>query len=651
MPRSIARFALPLLLVCAVLVAYLPALHAGYVWDDDLHLLNNPVLKAGGLARIWVPGTYINYWPLTFSVYWLEDALWGVGHPMGFHLVNILLHAGSAVWVGLVLSRLTRIAGGAWLAAAIFALHPVNVESVAWVAQLKNTLSLFLTLASVWLYLRSEDAGREAMYPLAVGVFALSTLAKGITVTLPVVLLALAWWQRGRITRRDLWRVLPFLVIGVVMACVEVAMQKEGQPWEIPRTDGPSARLAGAGWCVAFYLYKLIWPFNLSFVYPRWTIDGGKLLSFVPDAALLSALAVAWWQRSQPWARGLLMLLVCYLALLLPVLGFTNIYFMRYSLVADHWQYAAMIVPAAAAGALAARWARRGALRVAVPVISVALVAGLGTLTYAQTRAYKDYETLWFDVQRRNPEAWLSYLNLGNWYANQNRPQEAIAQFEATVRLKPDEFFAYNNLGVMRARVGRDEEAITTFERALAIKPDYDLARVNLVRTQKDLAKRLLGFRDADAAMYLRRASELAPDDPEVHFLLGVALTNLDDVRGAADQFQKAVTLKPDRFESHDALARLLATRAPNDGGDPSRAIREAQQACVLTGNLDGLRFDTLALAYASAGRFAEAVIAEQRALELIGKTGAPADVSRLRNHLSLFESGKPYRAPGRLPQ
>ena len=263
---------LGLLLVGATCVAYLPALRAGYVWDDDLHLLKNPVLLPGGLAKIRVPGTYINYWPLTFSTYWLENALWGVAHPIGFHFVNILFHAASGLLVWRVLLRLRLPSWGALLGAAIFALHPVNVESVAWVAQLKNVMSLFLTLLATWFYLRHEDTGEWSMYALAVAVFALSTLAKGMGVTLPAVLLALAWWQRRRITRRDVWRVIPFLVIGVVMACVEVAMQKEGQPWEVARTDGPLGRLAGAGWCVGFYLYKLIWPLNLSFVYPRWTI-------------------------------------------------------------------------------------------------------------------------------------------------------------------------------------------------------------------------------------------------------------------------------------------------------------------------------------------------------------------------------------------
>src|SRR5579864_1932299 len=566
---------------------------------------------------------------------------------MGFHLVNILLHAGCALLVWRVLSRLRVPGWGALLGAAIFALHPVNVESVAWVAQLKNVLSLFLVLLATWLYLRHEDTGERGMYALAVGAFALSTLAKGIGVTLPAVLLALAWWRRGRIDRHDVRRMLPFLVIGVVMACVEVAMQKEGQPWEIPRTDSPLARLAGAGWCVGFYFYKLIWPLNLSFVYTRWTIDGGNPRSFVPDVALLCATVVAGWQRRR-WSRGPFMVLCCYVALLLPVLGFANIYFMRYSLVADHWQYAAMIAPAAGMGALLAAAERRGIPRTAVTAVSLALLGCLGALTYRQARVYHDIETLWEDVLSRNPGSWLAHHSLGNWLANQGREREAVEHYQAAVELKPDDFQVYNNLGLMLSHLGQDEDAFANFERALAIKPDYVLARENLVSQYKRLGRLLLGSEDADARRYYVRVTELAPADAEAHYGLGLALLNLNDVAQAVDELQQAVRLRPDLDEPHDALARILATRAPSDGGDPNRALSEAERACALTAYRDGRRLDTLGLAYASAGRFSEAVATEEKALQLVDAMASADIVAQLQTHLRLFRAGKSYRAPMR---
>ncbi len=194
---------------------------------------------------------------------------------------------------------------------------------------------------------------------LSIGVFLLSALAKVIAVTLPVVLLACAWWQRGRIARRDLLQVLPYLLIGVVMTCIEVSSQHlAGTGGTAVRCDSFFSRAAVAGCAVWFYLGKLIWPVDLIFVYPRWSIDERNMLAYLPGLLLAILLGLAWWQR-RGWGRPLVMLIVCYVALLLPVLGFVNIYFMEYSLVADHWQYAAMIVPCAVFAAAAATLGRR----------------------------------------------------------------------------------------------------------------------------------------------------------------------------------------------------------------------------------------------------------------------------------------------------
>ena len=201
---------------------YQPAWHGGFLWDDDSHLLNNPVLRPGALAEVWVPGTYINYWPITFAAYWFQYKLWGL-QPLGYHLVNLALHAISSLLVWRLLVRL-RVPG-AMFAAAIFALHPVNVESVAWIAQLKGVLSLLLTLVSVLLYVGHERYGGRWRYAAAVAAFLLSGLAKGAAVTLPIVLLSLAWWRRGRIAWRDLLRVMPFMLIGAAVAGVEIWSQ------------------------------------------------------------------------------------------------------------------------------------------------------------------------------------------------------------------------------------------------------------------------------------------------------------------------------------------------------------------------------------------------------------------------------------------
>ncbi len=399
-------------LLAGVILVYQPAWHGGLLLDDREHLLNNPVLKPGGLLKAWVPGTYINYWPLTFTAYRLQFEIWGL-NPVGFHIVNIVLHAISAILVWRILVHLE--APGAMFAAALFALHPVNVESVAWIAQLKNILSLLLALLSVLLYLLYEERGKWWRLVLSIGVFWLSALAKGIALTLPVVLLACAWWQRGRIGRRDLLRVLPYLLIGLFMAGMEVWSQRLlGAAETTVRSDGLLSRAAVAGCAVWFYLWKLIWPVNLIFVYPRWSIDERDVVSYLPGVLLVIVLALAWWQR-RSWGRPVVMLIVCYVALLLPALGFVNISFMEHSLVADHWQYAAMIVPCAMFAAVAATLGHRRLWhRPAGYVWCIALLAVLAGLTWQQSRMYADAETLYRTTIDRNPNCWMAYNNLGN---------------------------------------------------------------------------------------------------------------------------------------------------------------------------------------------------------------------------------------------
>jgi hypothetical protein len=294
-----------LALVAAVFLVYQPAWRGGFILDDDTHLLNNPVLRPGGVLRTWVPGAYIAYWPLTFTVYWAEYRLWGPA-PLGFHLVNIALHALSALLVWRILALL-RVPG-ALLGAALFALHPVNVESVAWIAQLKNTLSLALTLLSVLFYLlasrsrlpggtlggaadlaapsSARQAGPTWWYVGAVAAFALATLAKGMTLTLPAVLLACAWWQRGRIERRDLRRVVPFVLIATTMAVMEVYQQHVSAQQTVVRSDGLLSRAAVAGCAVWFYLGKLIWPADLTFIYARWNLGAVDAWWLLPGALL-----------------------------------------------------------------------------------------------------------------------------------------------------------------------------------------------------------------------------------------------------------------------------------------------------------------------------------------------------------------------------
>ena len=661
-------------LVVAVFVVYRPAWHGAFIWDNDTHLLNNPVLAPGGVFRTWVPGTYVNYWPLTFTVYRVEYQLWGLA-PLGFHLVNIALHAVSAILIWRVLALL-RVPG-ALLAAALFALHPANVESVAWITQLKNVLSLVLTLVSVLLYLLSErrggrwgfvspvlspasrsrlpggtlgcatdptapspasrsrlpggtlgcaadptapsparqagptqssparQAGATWLLAAAVAVFALATLAKGMTLTLPVVLLACAWWQRGRIAARDLWRVLPFLLIGLAMVCMEVLQQHAVAGQTVVRSDGLLSRTAVAGCAVWFYLWKLVWPVDLIFVYPRWNLAAVSAVWFAPGLLLAAILALAWRWRDT-WGRPLLMLIVCYVALLLPVLGFVNIYFMEYSLVADHWQYAAMIVPcAAAAGAVATARSRWRWCRLAGAVLCPALLAALAVLTWRQSSMYADIERLCQTTIDRNPKCWMAEICLGVASVHRGQINEGIAHYQRALEIKPDCTEACNNLGVALGGCGRIDEAIARYRQALQIKPEYAEAHNNLGTT---LARR---GQIGQAIAHFKRAVEIKPSYAEAHLNLGSALTACGQMGEAIAHFQWALAIKPDYAEAHNSLGAALAA-----GGRTDEAIAHLRTALRIRPKYAEAQY-VLGTISAGQGRTNEAIAHYQEALKI----------------------------------
>ncbi len=601
LPFDPRKWLLAVALIVAVFLAYQPVWQGGFIWDDDLHLLNNPVLKPGGLLQTWIPGTYINYWPLTFTVYRLEFEMWGL-NPLGFHLVNIALHAVSALLVWRILERL-RIPG-AILAAAIFALHPVNVESVAWITQFKNTLSLALALLSMFFYFQHERDGGRWRFALSLGMFLLSALAKGVALTLPVVLLACAWWQRGSIGRRDLLRVLPFVLIAALMVGMEVAQQHAVAGTLVVRADSLLSRTAIAGCAVWFYFWKVIWPTNLVFVYPQWSISERDPLSYLPGVLLVVILTLAWWRR-RSWGRPVVMAVICYVALLLPVLGFVNIYFMEYSLVADHWQYAAMIVPCAAFAGLIAMLGRRlGWRRPAQYAAGMLPLAILGCLTWCQSGMYTDSEKLFRTTIEQNPTCWMAHNNLALLLASTGRAEEAIAHSQIALTLHPDDAPAHHNLGAALAMRGQIDDAIVHFRRAVEIAPDFALAHSSLDRALA-IHERLL-----KTLAERRKLLESRPDD--------VALLN--------------------------ATAWLLATNPNESIRNGSEAVELAQRAVRLSGGRQPAILGTLAAAYAEKGQFTDAVQTAQQALALASADNNVSLADALRAQLELYRAGSPYR-------
>src|SRR5438874_11242692 len=330
-----------LILAVVTILAYQPAWQGGLLWDDD-NCTTPPELRSlDGLRRIWfVPRTIAQYYPLLFSSYWLQQRLWG-DSPSGYHLVNLLLHIGCVVLVLRIL-RFLRIPG-AELATIIFALHPVNVETVAWITERKNTLSGVFGLAATLWYLKFDEGRRSRSYALAVGLFFLGLLSKTAIVTLPLALLVIFWWKRGAISwRRDVVPLIPFFFLSATAGLMTSWVEYGNIGYKaITLALSPVDRCLIAGRAFWFQLGKVLWPSNLMFVYPRWEINAAVWWQYLFPLGVLGLLGILWSLRR--WSRAPLSGVLVYIFLLLPSLGFLYIYFFIYSFVADHWQYLACL--------------------------------------------------------------------------------------------------------------------------------------------------------------------------------------------------------------------------------------------------------------------------------------------------------------------
>lgn len=494
-------------------VVYLPALHGEFIWDDFLVVQQNPLVTGQlNLRSVWLHTDF----PLSNVVLWLEWLLWR-NDTTGYHVVNLLLHALNSVLVWRVLARLKI--PGAWLAGALFTVHPVCVASVAWITELKNTLSLPFFLGSLWCYLRFDEASTSnktfrtrCWYWLALALFLLALLAKTSTVMLPVVLLACAWWRRGTLARAECLRIVPFFVLSLAFGCMSIWFQQHQAFTTGPvQMENFFGRLAGAGAALCFYLGKALLPLDLSPIYPRWEIDPASPTAWLPLLCWSLLLFACWWTR-RGWGRPALFAFGCFTVTLFPVLGFFDMYYLAISRVSDHFNYLPLICVVAGVGALLKVLLPRKVLGWAASLLLVAL----SVLTLQHARVFTTEERLWQDTLAKNPGSSSAHNNLGSIRAEQNRLEEALLHFEAAVRLDPQNAAAQLNLGRALARHGRFEEACLHFEASLKIKPN----------------------------------------DPDTHYYYGQALAGLGRKGEAIAQFKKALRLQP-HAETRKALDQL----------------------------------------------------------------------------------------------
>jgi tetratricopeptide (TPR) repeat protein len=538
-----------LALFAATFLVYLPTFNAGFIWNDSDYVTAPVLQSVEGFRRIWFElGATEQYYPFLHSAFWFEHRLWG-DSPLGYHVLNILLHATSACVLAAVLRRLA--VRGAWLAAFIFALHPVYVESVAWISEQKNTLSLVFYLLAALLYLRFDATRRPRAYAGATALFIVGLLTKSVTATLPAALLVVFWWQRGRLDwRRDVRPLLLWFVLGAAMGVLSAWVEKEyigAQGSEFALSSLERCLLAGRiGW---FYLGKLFWPADLIFIYPRWIVDPRDLWQWLFPVAALVALTGLWWWRRR--SRAPLAAALFFAGSLFPTLGFFNVYAFRFSFVADHWQYLPSIgIVAFAAARLVSVMPRLDRWDCVAPWL---LLTSLGLLTFHQSRMYADMQTFYTTTLARNPDAWMAHNNLGNLLREQGDLAGAQSHFEAALRIRPDLEKVHNNLGSILRDQRRYDEAVDHYQRALQLKPDYTDALNNLGSLLRQQG------RSREAIAHLFHAIRIDPDYADARNNLGMALRDEGKMREALTEFERAVRLDPKMAAAHLNLALTLS--------------------------------------------------------------------------------------------
>jgi tetratricopeptide (TPR) repeat protein len=636
--RDVAPALAALGLVVLTAVAYAPAFRAGWVWDDDSYVTANAALRtADGLRRIWTePGAVAQYYPLTFTTLWLDYQLHGLD-PAAYHALNVALHAASAVVLWLLARALALPAP--WLVAALFAVHPMHVESVAWVTERKNVLSgLLYLLAFLALvrWRRERDGGGRSgrWYALGLACFVGALLSKTVASTLPAVFLVVVWWRTGRVGMRDVVAMAPFFALGLGLGSVTAWLERThvgavGSYWN----QTPLERLLIAGRVPWFYAAKLVLPWPLVFIYPRWTLDASALWQWLFPLAT-AVVGIGLLALIPRLGRGPAAAVLAYGMTLAPALGLVDVYPMRYSYVADHFAYLASIplLALAVGGAVSLR-------RRIPPAVPVAVTLVLAAATWSRCLAFQDAATLWRDTLAKNPSATIAYLNLGYDLYRQGQAREAIALFDRGLAIEPDAADLLNDRALALGALGRTEEAIATYRRGADADPTHAEVRSNLGNLLASLGRydeALAAYRDAvrirpsfaeahnnlanvqavrgetaDALVHYERALAIDPGYVEAERNMAEVLLAAGRAADACIHFERALRLEPRMVAAAVGQVRCLAAsgRAADAVAWGSEALRWAPESAALRHALAG--------ALAAAGRTDEAAAREREALAL----------------------------------
>ena len=604
-----------LLLIIATFISHWQAIGGGFIWDDDAHVTRIDLRSLEGLWNIWFKlGATQQYYPLLHSIFWFEHAIWGDAASY-YHVVNILFHTIAALLLVAVLRRLEI--PGAWIAGFIFALHPVHVESVAWITEQKNTISAIFYFLTIYSYIKYDQTRNRKDYWYALAFFVLALLSKTVTATLPAALLVIFWWKRGKLSLKDdVYPLLPFFVLGAIggifTAWVErVYIGAHGSDFLLT----PLMRCLLAGHVIWFYFGKLLLPANLIFIYQHWTIDASDASQYFYPMAVLAAIGVLFWFAVKPYkgrapdrlSRAPLAGFLFFCGTLFPVLGFANVYPFMFSYVADHFQYLAslgILVPLAAGLTLFVESLPMEGKGNASAIGGVC-IALLGFLSWNQCSIYKDGKTLYLDTLAKNPMCWMAHNNLGAILLNQGGDISlAQAQFEEAIKIRPPYADAQANLSTVLLRQSRFQEAIPHGYEALRLHQSPE--------NENNLAIGLAGIgRTAEAVSHYEMAVKLRPNYVEALNNLGNSYMVLGRKQDALNAYQTAVKYVPTYVDAYVNIGFVLM-----GAGHPTEGLAAYEQACKLSPASPGTQIN-LANAYSSVGRFADALVHYQEAIRL----------------------------------
>jgi tetratricopeptide (TPR) repeat protein len=589
-----------LAIAALVLAVYYPTLNNGFISDDMFYVRENQKLASwGGLKDIWFKiGATPQYYPLVHTFLWMEYHAWDLD-PRGYHAVGMVVHAANALLLWWLLKRLE--VPGAWLGAALFAVHPVEVETVAWASEQKNLFGATFALGSILAFLSFRPAAERpaanrpwAIYALSIVLYMAALFCKTVTITTPAVLLVIYWWKLGRITRRELLPLAPFFVVGAALASITVWMERSvvgatGPQWNHTFVE----RLLIAGRAVWFYAGKLVWPYPLSFVYERWRIDASDWWQYLYPVAAL-ALLIALWALRHRIGRGPLAAALIFGGVLMPALGFFDVYPFLFSFVADHYQYHASMAFLAAISAGGVLLAQRFPLQ----HTWLALVCATGIFTllvvvaHSETYAYKDNESLIRHGMARCPQAWAVQFRYATLLSQERNYAGALEHYREALRLFPEHPAIHTSIGDTLASLGRSDDAIAEYHRAL----NAELHPIDRSAAHYRLANVLIkANRKADAIQQLRAAIQHDPEHTLAIHNLGILLMEQGDLAGAIEQFRAVIKIDPTAVASWQALAEGLEAH-----GQPREALTTLHSAVKLLPNDAGLHLQLGKLLLAS---------------------------------------------------